>query len=114
MRRDSSSSDKIRLTWSLIDHLIYIASHPIRVKTSHFGLRSEPFTLHSFHRVNPQISNEIVIILRVELDSNIEVRKLDSNEVTRHVNQMESHLTHVEISHLDIRVEQRHVTPLVE
>lgn len=49
-----------------------------------------------------------------QLDSNIEVRNLDSNEVSHRLNQMESHLIRDEISHLDRRIELRHDTPLIE
>lgn len=36
------------------------------------------------------------------LDSYIEVRNFHSSEVTRRVNQMESHLIQIDTSHLDI------------
>lgn len=49
-----------------------------------------------------------------QLTSNIEVRNLNSNEVTRLVNQMEGYLIRFENSHLDKRVELGHVNPLVE
>lgn len=46
--------------------------------------------------------------------STIEIKNVDSDEVTRRANQMRNHLIQVEMSPLDIWVEQRQVTPLVE
>lgn len=49
-----------------------------------------------------------------QLYSNIEVRNLDSNEVTIRVIYTMSHLIRVENSHLDVRVDLRQVIPFVE
>lgn len=46
--------------------------------------------------------------------STIEIKNVDSDEVTRRANQMRNHLIQVEMSPLDIWVEQRQVIPLVE
>lgn len=49
-----------------------------------------------------------------QLDWNIEVKNLESNEVTLHLIYAADRLNRVEISHLDIRVQLRHVPPFVE
>lgn len=45
-----------------------------------------------------------------QLDSFIEVINIDSNEMTLHLIYTMSHSIRAEVSHFDIRVEQRHVT----
>lgn len=46
-----------------------------------------------------------------QLTSNVEVRNLNSNEVTRRVNQMESYLIQVQTSHFDLSyARSRHST----